>query len=102
MDKQRQDDQVEPTYNNSVPIQNVALKKQWTIQKGGRRGLGICVLTVKHAAADDDEVSGAIWGQKRHPPLGLGVIAFEKRAFPSPSTMVGQRHIIISIRQEYC
>ena len=26
MDKQRQDDQLEPTYNSSVPIQDVALK----------------------------------------------------------------------------
>ena len=41
MDKQRQDDQLEPTYNSSVPIQDVALKtyrKQWTIEKGDRRG----------------------------------------------------------------
>ena len=33
-DKQRQDDQLEPTYNISVPIQDVALKtyqEQWTI-----------------------------------------------------------------------
>ena len=26
MDEQRQDDQLEPTYNSSVPIQDVALK----------------------------------------------------------------------------
>ena len=26
MDKQRQDDQLEPIYNSSVPIQDVALK----------------------------------------------------------------------------
>ena len=46
MDKQRQDDQLEPTYNSSVPIQDVALKtcqKQWTIEKGGEKGFGdIC------------------------------------------------------------
>ena len=37
MDKQRQDNQLEPTYNSSVPIQDVALKtywKQWMIEKG--------------------------------------------------------------------
>ena len=38
-DEQRQDDQQEPTYNNSVPIQDVALKR-WTIEKGGGRGSG--------------------------------------------------------------
>ena len=41
MDEQRQDDHLEPTYNSSVPIQNVAVmtyRKRWTIEKGGRRG----------------------------------------------------------------
>ena len=44
MDKQKQDDQLELTYNSSVPLQDVALKtyqKQWTIEKGGGRGSGI-------------------------------------------------------------
>ena len=43
MDEQRQDDQLEPTYNSSVPIQDVVLKtcqKRWIIEKGGGRGLG--------------------------------------------------------------
>ena len=38
MDKQRQDDQLEPTYSSSVLIGDVALKtcwKQWTIGRGG-------------------------------------------------------------------
>ena len=38
MDKQRQDNQLEPTDSSSVPIQDVALKtcrKQWTIEKDG-------------------------------------------------------------------
>ena len=38
MDEERQDDQLEPTYSNSVPIRDVALKtyqKQWTTEKGG-------------------------------------------------------------------
>ena len=41
MDKQRQDDQLEPTYSSSLPIRDVALKtyrKQWTIGRGGERG----------------------------------------------------------------
>ena len=43
MDKQKQDNQPEPTYNSSVPIEYVALKtyqKQWMIEKGGERGSG--------------------------------------------------------------
>ena len=54
MFEQRQDDQLEPTYNSSVPIQDVALKtyrKQWTIEKGSGRGSGISVLVERH---DDD------------------------------------------------
>ena len=42
MDKQRQDDQPKPTYNSSVPIQDLALKtywKRWMIEKSGGRGL---------------------------------------------------------------
>ena len=49
--EQRQDDQVEPTYNNSVPIWDVTLRtcrKQWTIEKGGERGSGISVLMAQH------------------------------------------------------
>ena len=40
MDEQRQDGQLEPIYNSSVPIQDVALKtsrEQWTIETGGGR-----------------------------------------------------------------
>ena len=41
MDEQRQDDQLEPIYNSSVPLQDIALKTcrtQWTIEMGGKRG----------------------------------------------------------------
>ena len=41
MDEQRQDDQLGPTYNSSVLIQDVVLKtyqKRWMIEKGGGRG----------------------------------------------------------------
>ena len=53
MDEQKQDDKVEPTYNSSVPIQDVAFKtyrKWWT---GGDRGSGISVLMARQD--DDDE-----------------------------------------------
>ena len=57
MDKQRQDVQVEPTYSSSVPIQDIALRiyrKQWTIRRCGKRGLGISVLIARHDDDDDD------------------------------------------------
>ena len=55
MDKQKQDEQSEPTYNSSVPIWDVAPKtcwKKWTIERGGKRELGISVLMVRE---DDDD-----------------------------------------------
>ena len=55
MDEQRQDDQQEPTYNSTVPIQDIALKTsqgQWTIEKCGGRGSGNSVLVARHG--DDD------------------------------------------------
>ena len=42
-DEQRQDDQLEVTYNRSVLIQDVALKTycvRWMIEKGGGKGSG--------------------------------------------------------------
>ena len=54
MDKQRQDDQLEPIHNSSVMIQDVALNIYWVqcaIEKGGRRGSGRSVLAVY----DDDD-----------------------------------------------
>ena len=56
MDEQRQDDQLEPTYNSSVLIQDVALKtyqKRWTIEKGGGRESGWSVLMAWHEDADE-------------------------------------------------
>ena len=55
MDEQRQDDQLKPIYNSSVPIQDIALKtsrEQWTILMGEERGSGSSVLSAQH---DDDE-----------------------------------------------
>ena len=57
MDEQRQDDQLEPIYNSSVPIQDVALKTNWkrlTTEKGDRRASGRSVLMVRHDDDDDD------------------------------------------------
>ena len=56
-DEQKQDDQLEPTYNSSVPIQDVALKtyrKRWTIEKCSGRESGVSVLMVRHDDDDDD------------------------------------------------
>ena len=57
MDEQRQDDQLEPIYNSSVPIQDVTLKthrKRWTIGKSGERGSGRFVWMARHVDDDDD------------------------------------------------
>ena len=57
MDEQRQDVQLGPTYDSSVPIQDVALKtywKRWTIETGGGRGTERSVLMTPHN--DDDDV----------------------------------------------
>ena len=56
MDEQSQDDQLEPMYNSSVSIQDIALKtswEQWTIEMGGERGSWRSMLAVRH---DDDEL----------------------------------------------
>ena len=58
MDEQRHDNQLELTYNSSVPIQDVALRtcqEQWVIEKGGRRGSGRSMLVVQHDDDDDDD-----------------------------------------------
>ena len=58
MDKQRQDNQVEPIYNSSVLIQDVTLKTycEWRmIEKVGGRGSGRSMLAVQHDDDDDDD-----------------------------------------------
>ena len=58
MGEQKQDDQPEPTYSNSMSIRDVALKtcwKQWTIGTGGERGSGISVLMAWNDYDDDDD-----------------------------------------------
>ena len=54
MAKQKQDDQLEPTYSSYVRIRDVAPKtcqKRWMIGRSGERGSGISVLAARH---DDD------------------------------------------------
>ena len=56
MDKQSQDDQLEPTYSSSVPIQDVTLKtcrKPWTVEKGGEKGSRISMPMAQHDDCDD-------------------------------------------------
>ena len=58
MDEQRQEIQLEPTYSNSVPIRNVALRicrKQWTIGRCVERGFVITALVVRDDDDDDDD-----------------------------------------------
>ena len=60
IDEQRQDDQLEPTYNSSVPLRYVVQKtyrKQWTIEKSGEKGSGISVLMALHDDDDDYRTS---------------------------------------------
>ena len=55
MDKQKQDGQLEPIYNSSMPIQDIALKtsqERWTIEMGDEKGLRRSVLAAGH---DDDD-----------------------------------------------
>ena len=58
MDEQRQGDQLEPIYNSSVPIQDIALKtsqEQWTMETGGERGSGRSMLAALYNDDDDDD-----------------------------------------------
>ena len=62
MDEQMLDDQLEPTYNSSVPIRDVNLKsnwKQWIIGRGGERVSGIFMLIERRDNDDDDSVSSS-------------------------------------------
>ena len=56
MDEQRQDVQLGPTYNSSVPIQDVALKTyrmRWTKETGEGRGSEISVQMDQQDNHDD-------------------------------------------------
>ena len=58
MAEQKQDDQLEHTYNSYVRIRDVALKacqKRWMIGRSGERGSRISVLAARHDDDDDDD-----------------------------------------------
>ena len=62
MDEQKQYDRLEPIYNSSVRIQDIALKtpqEQWTIETDGDRGSGRSVLAARHQN-DDEEIRSVI------------------------------------------
>ena len=80
MDKQRQNEQLEPIYNSSVLIQDVAwrtFRERWTIEMDGKRGSGKSVLATRHV--DDDEAVLIVWSclTLLHQP-SLSSIAFGK------------------------
>ena len=57
MDEQRQDEQLEPVYNGSELIQDVALNtcwERWMIEAGVKRGSGRSMLAARHDDDDDD------------------------------------------------
>ena len=63
MDDHRQDDQLEPTYNNSVLTKDVTLntyRERWTIEKSDGRGSGRSVLMARH---DEDDGYTVKWFQ---------------------------------------
>ena len=56
---QKQDDQLEPTYNSSVLIRGVALNtnwKLWMIEKGGVAGSGRSAQVARYDGNDDDDI----------------------------------------------
>ena len=60
MDEPRQDDQLEPIFNNSVAIQDVtwkAYRERWTIETGGERVSRRFVLAVRYDEDDDDDIT---------------------------------------------
>ena len=56
MDEQRHDDHLEPTYNSSVTIQDVALKTY--LKRSGRS-----MLVARHDGDDDDD--DEVWSSSR-------------------------------------
>ena len=58
MDDQRQDDQLEPICNSSMPIQDIESKTsraRGTIETDGQRGSGNSLLAAWHNDDDDDD-----------------------------------------------
>ncbi len=83
MDERRQDDQLEPIYNSSVPIQGVALKtnrERWTIEMSGKKGSERSVLAARHDDDDDDDVPSLkpfkLDGRDMRDTAGKGLFSF--------------------------
>ena len=58
MDELRLDDQLEPIYSSTVPIQDVIWKicqERWTIETGGEKKSGKSVLAARQDDDDDDD-----------------------------------------------
>ena len=75
MAKQKQGDQLEPTYGSSVRIRGVALKtcrKQWTVGRGGEKGSGISVLM----ARQDDDEKAVTAGEREQNELNNVIFSF--------------------------
>ena len=56
--KQKQDDQLEPTYSSYVKTQDVTLKtcrRRWMIGRSDERWSGISVQAARHDDDDDDD-----------------------------------------------
>ena len=66
MDDKRQNDQLEPRFSSSVPIQDEPLKtsrERWMIETGGERMSGRSVLAAWHDDDDDDHKMNARTGK---------------------------------------
>ena len=75
-----QDDQLETTYSNSVPIRDADLRtcrKQWTIEKGGERGSGISLPMARH---DDNDIYIYIY-REREREMCVCVCVFDVSVF---------------------
>ena len=91
MAKQKQGDQLEPTYSSSVRIQDVVLRtcqKRWTIGRSGERGLGIFVLVARHDYDDTIQSSNwllitiSLWGITSREPLPPPPICINQYLLP--------------------
>ena len=59
MDEQSLEDQLEPIFRSSIPIQDVALKtcrELWEIETGSARGPGRSAQAVQRDDDDDDDI----------------------------------------------
>ena len=93
MDEQKLDDQLQPIYNSSVPIQDVALKTsrgRWTIETGD----GIESLRSVPAARhddDDDDSCCPLNHLSTHKPLKMSLISLKTHNYFS------RRHLLHSV-----